>query len=323
MKKPIIDMHCDTILRCLQGQSLRDMEGTHINIRKMKAGGVAVQCFALFIMTNGDGAGYGFEQKSPYDVYKALLQVFQSQMQQNADLIHQVRSAEEILTGIREGTQMALLTMEDAAPVEEKLERFQEFYKDGVRMMTLTWNYENCIAFPNSTDAIAHNTLGLKPFGFDSLERMNELGIIADISHVSARCFWDVIQHSKKPVIASHSCSRRLCDHPRNLSDDQLRALAGRGGMVGINFFYDFLEDHASPRSSIERVVQHMRHIKDVAGAETLGWGSDYDGIPGTLEWGDSAGMPILLDALSPYFTDDELDLICWKNFVRVLKDNE
>ena len=323
MKKTIIDMHCDTILRCLQGKSLRDMEGTHINLQKMKEGGVAVQCFALFIMTNGDGADYGFEQKSPYEVYQALLQVFQDQMQQNQDLIRQVRSSEEILSGIRSGQQMALLTMEDAAPAEGKLERFAEFYEEGIRMMTLTWNYENCIAFPNSKNAIAHNTLGLKPFGYEALERMNELGIIADISHVSARCFWDVMKKTKKPVIASHSCARRICDHPRNLRDDQLRALADRGGMVGINFFYDFLEDHPEPRSTIESVVRHMRHIKDVAGAEVLGWGSDYDGIPGTLEWGDSAGMPILLDALSPYFTDDELDLICWKNFVRVLKDNE
>ena len=322
MKKPIIDMHCDTIGEALDGKHIRDMEGTHINLLKLKEGGSLVQCFALFIRTHKQLERRGWTY-TPYEYYKLILKAFQDEMAANADMITQVRSYDEIMAGKDSGKLMALLTVEDAACVEGKLEHIEEFYNDGVRMMSLTWNYENCISFPCSKDNIAHNTKGLKPFGFEAVEKMNELGIIVDTSHLSERGFWDVVETTRKPFVSSHACARALCGHQRNLTDWQLKALAEKGGMVGINFCGGFLEDDNWEDSKIETVVKHMRHIANVAGVDALGWGSDFDGIDEKLEWKDAAGMPMLIDALSPYFTDDELDKICYKNFLRVLKDNE
>lgn len=322
MKKPIIDLHCDTILRCVEGEPLRDMTGTHINLQKLKDGGSLVQCFALFIRTNESAARKNWKY-TPYESYQVLLKSFREQMEKNADMITQVRSYDEIMAGKDSGKLMALLTVEDSAPIEGKIQRYDEFYNDGVRLMSLTWNYENCISFPCSKDPIKHNTLGLKPFGFQAIEKMNELGIIIDTSHLSERGFWDVVENTKKPFVSSHACARALCQHQRNLTDDQLKALAAKGGMVGINFCGGFLENDNWNDSKISTVVAHMRHIANVAGVEALGWGSDFDGIDEALEWKDASGMPMLVDALSPYFTDDELDKICYKNFLRVLKDNE
>jgi len=323
MKKPIIDMHCDTLLECLMGKELRDMENSHINLLKLKEGGSLVQCFALFISSHGDQDYYGMKDFTPYQVYERMLAEFKAQMAKNSDLIKQVTTSKEIEEGLGGDKLMALLTIEDSAPIDGKIERFDEMYKEGVRLMSLTWNYENCIAFPNTSDAVAHNTLGLKPFGFEAIEKMNDLGIIIDTSHLSERGFWEVIEKSRKPFVSSHACARHLCDHSRNLTDDQLRALADKGGMVGLNFAGGFLVKDNWATTSIESVVDHMIHIKKVAGADVLGWGSDFDGIGAKLEWSGAEGMQMLVDALRPWFSEDELDKICYKNFLRVLKDNE
>ena len=323
MMKPIIDMHCDTLLRCLRGESLAAMDGSHIDLEKLRTGGSLVQCLALFITTNGDQAHYGLGNKTPYEVYRAMLEVFQTQMKENRERIEQVFTSSQIEAGIGKDKLMALLTVEDAAPLEGKYERIDEFFNDGVRIMSLTWNYENCLAWPNDANPILNNTRGLKPFGYCAVERMNELGMLIDVSHLSDRGFWDVASASKKPFVASHSCARRLCSHQRNLTDDQLRALAECGGIVGINFCGEFLENGNRVSSSIESVLRHMQYIKNIAGADTLAWGSDYDGIGEKLEWKDFTGMPVLTDAMSACFTDDEIEKICYKNFIRVLKDNE
>ena len=323
MKKPIIDMHCDTILGCMTGADIRSKTTGHISLERLKEGGSLCQCFALFIPTCGDEADYGMEGLSPYEVYHKMLEMFRTKMAENADLIKQVTTSAEIEAGVGGDRLMALLTIEDLYPADGKIERFDEFYADGVRLASLTHNHENSIGWTNSEDAIAHNTKGLKPFGFEAVEKMNELGMIIDTSHLSERGFWDVIETSKKPFVSSHACSRQLCDHPRNLTDDQLRALADKGGMVGINFCGGFLVPDNWPCATIRSVVAHMRHIADVAGIEALGWGSDFDGIGARLEWGGAEGMPKLVDALSKYFTDDQLDKICFKNFLRVFRDNE
>ena len=322
MKKPIIDMHCDTISEALDGKHIRDMEGTHINLQKLKEGGSLVQCFALFIRTHRQLERRGWTY-TPYEYYKLILKAFQDEMAANADLITQVRSYDEIMAGKDSGKLMALLTVEDAACVEGKLEHIDEFYNDGVRLMSLTWNYENCIAFPNSKDPMAHNTLGLKPFGFQAIEKMNDLGMIIDVAHLSERGFWDVLENTKKPIIDSHACARALCSHPRNLTDDQLRAIGDTGSMVGVNFCGAFLRENQE-HSYVEDIVKHMKYMVNLAGIESVGWGSDFDGIARTiLEIGDYSGMELLQRALEKEFSPAELDKINHDNFLRVFEAQE
>ena len=210
--------------------------------------------------------------------------------------------------------------MEDCVEIDGQLERFDRVYDDGVRMMTLTWNYENCIGFPNSRDHLLHTTKGLKAFGFDAVEKMNDLGIIIDVSHLSEAGFYDVASHSKKPFAASHSCCRALHDHPRNLTDRQLKTLADKGGIVGVNFYDQFLGDLGG-YTTIESIVQHVLYLRKMAGIESICLGSDFDGIESALEFKDYAGYPAVIAALEKVLTDDEIDRICYGNFLRFFDD--
>jgi membrane dipeptidase len=186
-------------------------------------------------------------------------------------------------------------------------------------MIGLTWNYENCIGYPCKDDPKEH-MLGLKPFGIEAVQRMNELGIMIDTSHLSEGGFWDVVKHSSKPFMASHSCARALRDHRRNLTDEQLRALAEKGGICGVNFYSAFLHTDGD-LTKIDDIVRHMVYIANKAGIETVAMGSDFDGIDNPQELKNYAGMPLLVDALGKHFSADQIDKICSGNALRIMKD--
>ncbi len=318
-KLQIIDLHCDTIMGCyFKKESLRVFDG-HINIEKLQQGGCMAQAMALFLPTDGHTARDGVTM--PWDLYKMMLACWNENVDANADVMRRAYSAEDIKKNAEEGFLSALLTVEDGIGVDGKMERIDEMFADGVRMLTLTWNFENCFGYPNSIDPQLHQN-GLKPFGFAAIERMNELGMIVDVSHLSEGGFWDVVKTTKKPFVASHSCARALRNHQRNLTDEQLRALADKGGCVGINFCADFLSEDAD-NSYARDIVRHLVHFRDVAGIDVLAWGSDFDGIDSVLDFKDYTGMPHLLDLLSAEFTDDEIDKINHGNFLRVFAENQ
>ncbi len=316
----IIDLHCDTILYCYQeGKNLGDFTG-HINLEKLKAGGCLAQCFALFVATQDAAIRHFHEEREPWPLYQGLLGCYRENLNRFRDVIRPALSAEDIRTNREAGFLSSILTVEDCVEIEGRIERFDEVYEDGVRMMALTWNYENCIGFPNSEDQKAHTEKGLKPFGFEAVEKMNDLGIIIDVSHLSEAGFYDVAAHSRKPFAASHSCCRALRDHPRNLTDRQLRTIADCGGMVGVNF-YDLFLGELEGYTTVDSVVQHVLHMKNQAGIDSVAFGSDFDGITSELEFGDYAGFPQIIGALERVLTDDEIDKICSGNFLRVFSE--
>jgi membrane dipeptidase len=316
-KPRIIDLHCDTILGCYtEKKQLRDYPG-HISAEKLKAGGSIAQCFALFIPTHDCSLKYFGEERDAWEVYKQLLACYRENMTACADVIRPALNPDDIRKNCEGGYISSILTIEDGTEIDGRIERLEEVFRDGVRMIALTWNYENCFGFPNSQDQELHKKNGLKPFGFKAVERMNELGIIVDVSHLSEAGFYDVAQHSRKPFAASHSCCRALADHPRNLTDEQLRTIGDTGSVVGINFYDQFLG--AKPGyTGIDDIIRHMLHAKNKAGIESVALGSDFDGIESTLEFGDYSGFPQLLSSMEKIFTDDEIDRICEKNFLRV-----
>ncbi len=313
-----VDLHCDSILEIYtKKKELADLVG-HINLEKLRHGGVLMQCFAAFIATHDCAERNGIHVGA-YELFCAMADIFDRQMALYPDMLAPARSYADVVKNRAEGKISALLTVEDAVPLEGKIERVDEMYARGVRMAALLWNYENSLGFPNSPDAREH-AKPLKPFGREAVERMNELGIIVDVSHLSEGGFWDVADISRKPFIASHSCARALCDHSRNLTDAQLRAVAEHGGVVGVNFNSGFLngrEDY-TPNADI---IRHMDYIRRKAGIESVALGSDFDGIDCALELRDCAGLPSLAGAMESVFTDDEIDLISSKNALRVLRD--
>ena len=212
-----------------------------------------------------------------------------------------------------------MLTVEDAACVDGKLERLRTMYERGVRMIALTWNYENCIGFPNSADPVLH-AKGLKDFGFEMLDEMGRFGMVVDVSHLSEGGFWDVARENKKPFIASHSCARALCDHSRNLTDEQLRALGDGGGVCGVNFYSRFLRPDADYTSN-EDILRHMEYIANRAGIEAVALGSDFDGIDCTLEMQDYGGLAHLGELIADRFGGDNAEKIFYRNTLRVFTD--
>ena len=213
------------------------------------------------------------------------------------------------------------MTIEEGGVLNGRMERLTSLYQEGVRLMTLMWNYENCLGHPNSWDS-GMMEKGLTPFGIETVTRMGELGMIADVSHASDGTFWDILKYAKGPVVASHSNCRNLCNHPRNLTDEMIRALAEQGGVAGLNFFGPFLG--TTKESKIEEMTAHILHMIQVGGSEFPAIGTDFDGIDGLerLDIPNASAMELLWEALKKKgLSQGQLDKIWGENVERVLRE--
>lgn len=310
----IIDMHCDTLLAGWRKPERSFYDGdTSINLKLLKENGSLLQFFAMYIPRNE------MKTMDSYDILKGIYGYYQTQMEKYSDIIKPVYSAQEVLENEEKGLLSSLLTVEDGVFIDGKIERVREVYDMGVRLITLMWNFENSIGFPCSDDPEAH-LKGLKPFGIEVLEKMNELGMIIDVSHMSEGGFYDVAKCSKKPFVASHSCARALCNHRRNLTDDQLRTIGNAGGIVGVNFECSFLKE-GSNGATYDQIIEHLLYMRDKAGVDAVGFGSDFDGIDDNGELVNYGGFTTLLERMEGKFTYDEIDKICRENALRVIKD--
>ena len=197
-----------------------------------------------------------------------------------------------------------------------------ELYEEGVRLMTLTWNYENCIGSPNSANRKVMRK-GLKPFGIETVRRMNELGMIVDVSHLSDGGFYDCVKYSEFPIVASHSNARSLCLHPRNLTDEMLRLLGNKGGVAGVNFYSAFLRKEG--RAEISDIVKHILYMIDKAGEDAVALGTDFDGfskeaLPGEIR--DVEDMWKLWERLERAgLTGRQIEKFASGNILRVMND--
>ena len=315
-----IDMHCDTItaLYAMKGSLLENR--LHIDLHKMKDGECLLQNFAVFTDIVREDSSFT----------RAVIDYYYEQLNANADLIRPVFRYADIEENERQGYMNAMLTLEESSVIDGDLAKLDEFYEKGVRMITLTWNYANGIGFPNfifkrDTYADALHTInekdGLTDFGIEFVRRMEELGIIIDVSHLSDKGFYDVLKYTEKPFVASHSGSRSVCPVARNLSDDMIRLLSKRGGVTGVNYCSAFIEDGNEEFTSIDGILRHIRHIADVGGIDCVGLGSDFDGIGNRLEIKDCSGMPKLYEALKSYFSEEEIEKIFYKNVLRVYRE--
>ncbi len=314
-----IDMHCDTLLECYrQKEPLRE-NSLHIDLEKLRKGGSLMQFFAIFLVS-GEEAKEENISLNPYELFSEVADLYERELVTNSNIIAPVRTFSEFEKNRSEGKMSALLTVEDAGALEGDFERLQMFYDRGVRLMTLLWNYENCIGFPQSSIAAEHSK-GLKAFGIELVERMNDIGMIIDVSHMSEGGFYDVAKYSKKPFTASHSCARKLCNHSRNLTDEQLRCIADKGGIVGVNFNADFLRENVGV-STADDIAAHLAHMVNIMGDECVALGSDFDGIDCELEIKSYEHYSKLLPKLEKIFSQETIEKICYKNVIRLLKEN-
>lgn len=333
----VVDMHCDTVAELYAKKEAGMLQGILKNdlcldLDKMEKGDYALQNFAIFAhMENLKG-------KMPLPEYGFwLTDLFLTEMRKYPDRIGIVRSYRDIEDNLKAGRMSAMLTMEEGAICEGKVEYLRIFYELGVRMFTFTWNFPNELAWPNRVKMnglhggvfVPETEKGLTETGFDFLEEMERLGMIADVAHLGDKGIHDVIAHAKKPFVASHSNARAVCGHPRNLTDEMIRGIAEKGGVIGMNFCPSFLRDKdkwGNPGNdnqvSLDDVVNHIRHIISVGGIDSVGLGSDYDGTPLSFEMKGAADMPLLEEKLrQEKFTEEEIEKIFFKNVLRLYKE--
>lgn len=339
----LVDMHCDTIYELLRrggGQTLFhnqlciDMEG-------MRLAEMMVQFFACFVDakewagekeqrkgergTEANGSGALLSAGTWERAYERVLEMLGRLDKEQSDGLRQVFSYQDIVENRRQNVISAVATVEEGGVLNGKIERLDELYQKGIRLITLTWNYENCLAYPNSRDARVMQE-GLKSFGMEVLRRMNELGMIVDVSHLSDGGFWDCVKYSSAPIVASHSNCRALCGHLRNLTDEMLRALAEKGGVAGLNFYPAFLkEEKEREKISLRDIARHARHMIDVAGEDVVAIGTDFDGFVNEAESGYISHVGDMESVWESFvkekITPRQIDKIQSENALRVMKD--
>ncbi|MBD5552363.1 MAG: membrane dipeptidase [Lachnospiraceae bacterium] len=344
----VVDMHCDTISALLKKRRAGEIAGLrenncHIDICRMRKGDYLLQNFALFVELG--------KCRDAWQEVQELLGLYEQEILKNRDDIAAVLSYDDIEKNRSEGKISAFLTVEEGGVCGGSLEKLRTLYKQGVRMMTLTWNYPNEIGYPNlsreqgekrkdaeknenpsarNQDILNYlNTPnvkdGLTQTGIAFVQEMEKLGMIVDVSHLSDAGFYDVYKSTKKPFVASHSNARAICPCVRNLSDDMIRKLAERGGVTGLNFCADFLTQvppGVKNPGTIAAVVEHAKHIVSVGGMECLGLGSDFDGIDTHAELTGADQMERLADAFKKNgFTEGQIDKIFNGNVLRVYRE--
>ncbi len=307
----ILDAHCDTITTIMErGEELRK-NNCHIDLCRLKEYEKYVQFFAAFI--SPEHAKMGALQRTI-----SIIDRLYQEIEINKDDILLCRNYNDIISCCQSGKVAAVLTIEGGEALEGSISALRILYQLGVRAMTLTWNYRNQIA-DGVLDGVSGG--GLTPFGREVVTEMNRMGMLVDVSHISEPGFWDVLNLSNKPIIASHSNAKRLCSHVRNLTDDQLLALKKNGGVTGINLYPVFLNN--SGKASLKDALSHIEYILALTGEDTLGFGSDFDGIDSTPEGleGVQCYSELLNEMLRLNYSESLVKKIAGENFMRVIKE--
>ena len=356
----VIDMHCDTISELLMRKENGNQEelrrnSLHIDLQRMRESRYLLQNFALFVPLE--------EGRDPWERVCALYGHYQEELERNRDILAPVLTFPDIARNEAAGKMSALLTVEEGGVCRGEMGKLRELYRMGVRMITITWNFDNEMGHPNFSPGlrprmkevmkafractpgtedwkerqreaqavfdrykhIPNLTEGLTEKGREMVAEMELLGIIPDVSHLSDAGFYDVLEVTKKPFAASHSNARAVCPCVRNMTDHMIARLSERGGVMGLNFCADFLEEKPVGKQNpgtMEAVVRHAKHIANTGGIEVLGLGSDFDGIDTHEELRGVQDMEKLWDALRKGgFSEEQLDRIFYKNVLRLYQD--
>lgn len=318
-----IDMHCDTLMKHLSldlDGDLYNSKSSDVDFKRMIKGGVIAQFFAIFLLREENFKKYNIPKMDDDTYIDNAINYANKNIYKYNKYVDKILSYKDLLNNIDQNKSSIMLTIEDGRSIDSNIEKIDIYYDKGIRLIGLIWNDENCIAYPNSTDKNIMN-MPLKEFGIDAIRRMNELGIIIDVSHLNDGGFYDVVKYSKYPFVASHSNSRFITDHPRNLTDDMIKLLANKGGVMGLNFMSLFLKDN-SKYSKIDDMILHLEHIKNIGGEDILAMGSDLDGINCNLEINSVDKFNLLYERLlKNKWSYDLIDKLSHKNIMRVMEE--
>ncbi|MBE6913997.1 MAG: membrane dipeptidase [Ruminococcaceae bacterium] len=259
MTIPLFDSHSDTVhMACAAGKPLREND-MHLDLVRSAAFSPRGQVFSI----------WGNPKTDP-PMFAPVMAYFERELSENSDLIVLCRSAEDIRSAQAAGKCAAIVSIEGAEQIECSIERLREAHERGVSVIHICWNHDNAL-----TGSATEGQGGLTEAGRRFVEEVFALGMIPDLSHISERAFWEILDMSDRPVLAGHSDAASVCAHPRNLTDDQFRALARRGGVAGLNLSPRFL----GRGQDVEAVVDHAEHFLSLGGEKAVGLGTDLDGV--------------------------------------------
>jgi len=337
MTLPVFDGHNDVVLRVDEGRDFfADGDEGHIDLPRARRGGFAGGLFAVFISgpkqeepEDAPSGPYSLPLSPPIDAGEAraradhLTNLLFDLEERGAFRI--VRTTDEIEECFADGTIAAVLHYEGAEPIHD-LDDLERLYERGLRSLGLVWSRGNRYAegvpfrFPASPDTGS----GLTETGRELVGACNRLGILVDLSHLNLRGFFDVASISEAPLVASHSNAHALCPSTRNLTDEQLDAVAASDGLVGVNFAVGFLRDDGQLErdTPLDTLIRHIDYLVNRMGIDHVGLGSDFDGAAPPAELSDVSRLPALLEALRARDYDEEaLTKIAHGNWLRVLRE--
>lgn len=326
----LIDTHNDIPSFTIDGADIGNSPTTQTDIQRLKEGGVGAVFFSAYV-----AATYVIGNHSANRALQMIDTIRHDIIDRYPDTFQFALTADDIVRAHRKHKIAALIGIEGGHAIEDSPRLLRDYYRLGVRYMTLThWNtndWADSSGDINNPDVVHHN--GLTPLGKDIVREMNRLGMMVDISHTADRTFWDALETSQAPIIASHSSCRAVTNVPRNLTDDMIRALAKKGGVMQINFYCSFVSQKSAdapsggpmPRATIDDVVAHIDHARQVGGIDVVGIGSDFDGITCTpVGLDDVSKFPNLTRALlEKGYSPSDIKKIYGGNTLRVMRQVE
>ncbi len=252
----VIDTHNDILMPVfLEGADLnKNNPGTQSDIVKWKKGGLDVQMFSIYVPERYKSNHFSYAMK--------LIDKLEENQAENPESFVLCKNYSELDAGLKSGKFCGLMGAEGGNMIEGSMDNLETLFSRGVRYLGLTWNTSNAIGISAKDETERGKKGGLTDFGKDVVKRINELGMLVDVSHLGETAFWDVVETSNAPIIASHSNCYSLAPHYRNLTDDQIKAIAKSGGYIGINFYYKFLDPNGNP-GAIKNVQSKYRNAAD------------------------------------------------------------
>ena len=314
----VLDCHNDTMLEVVDPDTglpkidIGKDTNLKIDLHKAKEGGLNVGYFAAF-------STYEESYEKANSHILALINALYWTRDRNQDKLEIGTTVEDIKNILSTGKMVAVPTIEGAYSLEEDrgIELLNQYYDLGVRVVAYVWNPENALGAGTQ----GPKEKGLTSLGYQVTDEMNRLGMIIDVSHMNEKTFWDVIQYSKAPIIASHSCSTKLCSHVRNLTDEQIIALAQKKGVVNINYWWELLGP-SQKEVDVKKVVDHIDYIVKLVGIDYVGLGSDFDGAAMPVDLQTVRDLPkITLELLERNYTEEDIKKILGLNNLRVMDE--
>lgn len=293
------------------------------HLERFRAGGMAGGVFIAWVDPP-------FDEEGTRDRFWEIIRAMSAELWENKDLLTVVHSAKEFEQTANEGKLGIVPGVEGLSAIDDTEDWIYVLDRLGVQLASLTWNEQNAVA----TGVRGEADRGLTDFGRRVLRRMEDVGMLVDVSHLNDKSFWDVAEASTKPFIASHSNVRAIRDVPRNLSDDQIRLIGEKNGLIGINAFHEFVHENPEKRT-LDTLVDHLVHMADLIGPERLALGFDFfeyvdegsastfttEAYVGTQGLEDISKAKELVETLRRRgFSEKEVEGICWRNFFRVLE---